>query len=128
MPKTKKITKAILKKREKKLKKREFREKLEKWKLAIIERDTKHCQKCGKMLIARRKQHPHHIISLQQVKRKYPELLEDLMNGILLCGYCHKFSPDSPHQGGFEFTMWLMVNKPAQYNYLRDFIMYKKNG
>jgi hypothetical protein len=120
--KKKKLTKAVIKKREKRLAKRKFKEKIEKWKLAVIERDTKHCQKCGKMLIARRKQNPHHIISLQAVKRKYPELLENLMNGVLLCGYCHKFSPDSPHQGSMEFIFWFEKNKPEQYNYLKAFL------
>lgn len=114
----KKITKAILKKREKNKQKREFKEKLEEWKQAVIKRDKHTCQKCRKRILSRRKQHTHHIISLQNVKRKYPELLTDINNGILLCGYCHKFAPDSCHQGGFEFTLWLKKNKYKQFRYL----------
>jgi hypothetical protein len=41
-------------------------------------------------------------------------------NGILLCSYCHKFAPDSPHQGSLEFILWLMKNKKEQYDYLME--------
>lgn len=118
----KKITKAALLKREKRLRKREFNEKLKAWKLKVIERDNETCQRCGKDLSNFNK-HVHHIISLQAVKRKYPSLLEDINNGILLCGQCHKLNMDSPHQGGFEFTFWLEMNKCGQYDYLRKFLL-----
>jgi len=113
----KKITKKILKKREKRLAKRLFKEKLEIWKEKIIIRDEYKCQKCKHVLIAG-KRHVHHIIALQAVKRNYPELLEDINNGILLCGYCHKFSPSSPHQGGFAWCEWFKYTKKEQYEYL----------
>ena len=120
--KKKKITKAVLQKREKRLLKRELKNKLEKWKLAVVERDRGLCQKCLKSLPERKNQNVHHIISFQSIKRKFPQLLEDIMNGILLCSFCHKWANDSPHQGGFEFTFWLENNKPAQYLYLKDFL------
>lgn len=125
MPKKKRITKSILKKREKRKLKREFKEKLKLWKFQIRTRDDYECQKCKKILELK-KCHVHHIISLQAVKRKYPELLEDINNGILLCGYCHKFASDSPHQGGFEFTQWLKENKIEQYDYLTNIIYNKE--
>jgi len=111
--KKKKITKAKLKAREKRKVKREFKAKLESWKQAIILRDNNHCQMCGKDMTNFPK-HCHHIVSFQSVKRNHPKLLEDINNGILICGYCHKFAPNSPHQGGFEFTLWLIKNKTHQ--------------
>lgn len=122
----KKITKATLRKREKRLVKRIFREKLNKWKNEVITRDNVSCQRCGKNLNGFNlkgqeiRKHVHHIISLQSIKRKYPELLEDTENAILLCGFCHKFAPDSPHQGSFEFVRWLKNNKYTQYEYLMN--------
>jgi 5-methylcytosine-specific restriction endonuclease McrA len=117
MKKQKKITKAKLRKLERRKAKKEFKAKLQAWKYKIIDRDKFKCQKCNNLLLLSNK-HVHHIISLQAVKRKYPELLEDINNGVLLCGYCHKFAPDSAHQGSFEFVNWLKVNKPVQYEYL----------
>lgn len=118
----KKPTKALLKKRAKREAKRQFKQDLETWKNAVIIRDMGLCQFCLKELPIRKQQHPHHIISLQSVKRKHIALLKDINNGILLCGYCHKFAPYSPHQGGFEFVLWLKENKIWQYNYLKTII------
>lgn len=119
--KKKKITKAILKKREKRALKREFKSKLEKWKIICINRDKSRCQMCNRDLLNERK-NVHHIIALQAVKRKYPILLEDTMNGILLCSFCHKYAPDSPHQGSFEFVLFLERTRPEQYNYLKIYL------
>ena len=121
MSKKKKITKAILQKKEKRKLKREFKEKLNRWKEQVIIRDNNTCQRCFKDMTNFNK-HVHHIISFQAVKRKYPKLLENINNGILLCGQCHKFNSDSPHQGGFEFTLWFMKNKKNQYNYLKNYL------
>lgn len=118
------FTKSYLEKKEKRRLKREFKKELEAWKQDVINRDDYHCQKCKKFLLTQQK-HVHHIISLQSVKRKYSELLEDVNNGILLCSYCHKFAPDSAHQGGFEFILWLEKNKPEQYYYLKHFLINK---
>lgn len=120
------INKKILLKRERRRLKKEYKIKLENWKLKVIERDKSTCQCCNKFLEERRQMHVHHIISLQSVKRNYPELLEDIMNGILFCYYCHKASPKSPHQGCFEFMMWFKNNKQEQYNYLYYFLLSKK--
>jgi len=114
----KKISKKILRAREKRAVKRELKIKLNSWKERIILRDVT-CQRCLKDMTNFNK-HVHHIISFQSVKRKYPELLEDINNGILLCGQCHKFNSDSPHQGGFEFSVWLEKNRPEQYLYLKE--------
>lgn len=118
----KKITKKILKKRENKLKKRNIKNSIKEWKLQVIERDNWTCQKCLNKLESRKQCQPHHIISLLGVKRNYPQLLKDINNGILLCYFCHKASPSSPHQGALEFILWLEKNKPEQYKYLKDII------
>jgi 5-methylcytosine-specific restriction endonuclease McrA len=118
----KKITKAILQKREKRLEKREFKKRIDHWKSGIVERDRGLCQKCLKAVLDKKNQNIHHIISLQNVKRIFPALLDNINNGILLCSFCHKFAPDSPHQGGFEWSLWLEKNKPYQYDYIKKYI------
>jgi len=117
MSKPKKLTKAYLKKKEKRLNKRVFKEKLKLWRDKVIQRDKGYCQICNKPLLTQPK-NVHHIISLSSVKRKYPDLLENIDNGILLCSYDHKFAPNSPHQSGVEFGLWLQEHKPEQYNNL----------
>lgn len=125
MKKPKRILKSVLKKREKRKLKRDFKTKLEEWKKLVLIRDNYCCQKCKKNLLNQQK-NVHHIISLQSVKRKYPELLEDINNGITLCGYCHKFAPDSAHQGSMEFIQFFKENKFEQYDYLANIIYNKK--
>lgn len=113
-------------KRENRLRpKRELKQRIEAWKLKVIERDNWTEQMTGKKLLTRKECHPHHIISLQSVLRKYPELLDNINNGILLNYYTHKAAPNSPHQGGFEFVLWLEKNKPEQYNHLKEFLLIK---
>jgi hypothetical protein len=123
MAKKKKITKKILLAREKRKAKREFKEKLKHWKNRVLIRDNFTCQKCGrKFLNEKNRMHPHHIISLQAVKRKYLFLLTDIKNGICLCPYDHKWAPDSPHQGSMEFIFWLKNKFPSRYKYLSKVI------
>ncbi len=107
---------------------KEFNNKLKIWKLSIIERDGGICQRCNRNLNIIKengkfpKKNPHHIISFNSVKKYFPELIFDIKNGILLCARCHKGSPNSAHQSPLEFTLWLMKNKPEQYNYLIKFL------
>jgi 5-methylcytosine-specific restriction endonuclease McrA len=125
MKKPKKVTKAVIQKRYKKAQKRILKQTLEAWRQKVIARDLGTCQVCLKVL-SNQPKNVHHIISLQSVKRKYPILLSDVQNGILLCSFCHKFAPNSPHQSGFEFTMFLMKHKPEQYFYLLEFLKYNQ--
>jgi hypothetical protein len=107
---------------------KEFNYNLKIWKLSIISRDKGICQKCNRDLSIPREngklplKHPHHIISFNSVKKYLPQLVFDTKNGILLCARCHKDSPNSAHQSPLEFTLWLMKNKPEQYNYLVGFL------
>jgi hypothetical protein len=126
-----KQTKGYLKDQTKQKEKSEFNQKIKLWGKAVILRDNCFCQKCGKNLNELnikgkpRRKHPHHIISLESVKEKYPGLLEDINNGVLLCYKCHKSSPDSAHQGGFEFVNWLKEEKYEQYEYLMSYLGYE---
>lgn len=119
-------TKKEFEKKKKRIDKRLLKERIETWKLKVIERDKSICQKCGNFLPDRKHCHPHHILALQSVKRNYPELIDDINNGVLTCYFCHKIGPCSAHQGGFEFTFWLMQNKPEQYFYLLNYLNSKK--
>lgn len=39
-------------------------------------------------------------------------------NGVLLCSYHHKFSPDmSPHAAPLQFSEWLMKEHPDKYGW-----------
>lgn len=114
--------KADLYKKQNKIDKQQINARIKKWKDIIKQGHI--CEKCktdflilkanGKLKL----KHPHHIISEQAVRNKYPELIDDLMNGILLCSGCHKLFSDSAHEGALEFILFLMKNKPEQYSYL----------
>jgi len=118
----KKLTKKILKEREKRLQKRTIKEIISKWKLQVIERDDWICQKCGKRVENRKQGNPHHIITERACKRDYPELLSDINNGIFLCYYCHRRSESAAHVGALEFIRWFKINKYTQYEYLTTFL------
>jgi 5-methylcytosine-specific restriction endonuclease McrA len=111
----KKVTKAILKKREKRQAKREFREAWLKARCECLKRDNHECQICHHKFD---KTKPggtavHHIIP-----RQYKDLFLDLDNLITLCSSCHRWSKNSPHQNALWFTEWLKKNKPDQYAHL----------
>lgn len=115
----KKITKATLLKREKRLAKRLFREKLELVKEEVKQRDGYKCQLCGSDLKDSKHSQCHHILP----KCKHYELyLCDANNLILLCFSCHKMSPKAVHHNSFYFTNWLKKNRPEQFDYLYKII------
>lgn len=102
--------------RGKKSQKKQDKINLNNWKLLVKKRDEFFCQMCGKDLSnSPRSQHAHHILPNMY---KYKMYHTDIQNGILLCPYCHKFSPNSPHLNAFYFHEWMRVNKPTQYFYL----------
>lgn len=119
---SKKITKTKLKK----LEKREINKKFREWGRLVRERDGDRCAICslkngeqyinklGKVCIVRI--NAHHIIV-----REIKELRFDVMNGISLCSTHHEFSREiSPHSNAFPFFIWLMRNRPEQFEYLKD--------
>lgn len=111
-------------KRQNNIDKQQINKRIKIWKTLIKFNRGDFCEKCktdfrvpkanGKM----KTKHPHHIVSEKAVRNKYPELIDDLMNGILLCAGCHKLFSDSAHEGALEFILWLQINKPQQYAYL----------
>lgn len=117
--KKKKITKAILKKREKRKEKQEFKEAWQKARKECLERDNYKCQICSHKFDDTKPSGTavHHIIP-----RQYKELFLDLNNLITLCSRCHHWDKDSPHQNALWFAEWLKKNKPEQYNYLCSFL------
>jgi len=110
----KKILKSIIRKREKRKEKREFKERLAEWKKSIIRMDDFTCQIC-KNNIEGRSLHVHHILPN---KPKYKKFIMNKMNGILLCPYCHTLGPNAVHKNSLFFSFWLRKNRPQQYNYL----------
>jgi hypothetical protein len=98
-------------------KKKEEDNKLKDWKLKVKERDGYTCQLCNKYLKdgSPINIQPHHIVANT---KKFNFLSTDLNNGILLCSYCHNWSPEAPHHNVMYFTFWLMLNKREQYDYL----------
>lgn len=115
----KKVTKALLAKREKRKEKRELKEAWMKARSECLERDNHTCQICGYKFD---KTKPggtavHHI-----VPRQYKELFLELDNLITLCSRCHRWGKDSPHQNALWFAEWLKKNKPEQHLKLQNFL------
>lgn len=117
--KKKKITKAILKKRENRLVKREYKAKLDKWKKLVKEKDDFTCQICLKDLKDNpRNCHAHHILD----KKNFKQFSTDIKNGITLCYFCHKVGPNSPHMNALFFSDFLNKKRPEQYDYLMNLL------
>ena len=103
--------------------KRTAKQKYKEWADAIKERDNWTCQVCGTY---HKNSDPRAIQSAHILsKENYKELMLDENNGITLCFACHKNAKISSHLDGFVFSVWLAVHKPAQFNYLKDFLLYK---
>lgn len=114
-----KITKAILKKREKKAIKRTKKEELEAWKLKVKERDNYTCQICKKYLKDNPHNcHAHHILD----KKNYSQFKLDVNNGITLCYRDHKVGKLSPHLNALFFSDFLKLNFRDRYEYLQELL------
>tara|TARA_R110002126_G_scaffold110987_3_gene248762 strand:- start:907 stop:1305 length:399 start_codon:yes stop_codon:yes gene_type:complete len=58
----------------------------------------------------------HHLISRAKVFTRH-----ELINGVLLCSFHHKYSREcSPHMGPIGFADYLQHNEPAQYQWVLD--------
>lgn len=110
----KKITKALLKKRENRKLKRDYKQALKEFKEFCLLRDNYTCQVCRKsMKNDKSKCQVHHIIP-----KTYKEYSTDVNNGIVLCYRCHKADKNSAHQNSLFFSLWLEKNKEDIYYYL----------
>lgn len=112
MKKIKKITKAMIKKKEARLARIQFNKNDKIWKDSVRARDGNTCQVCKKALEGVNNQ-AHHIIP-----RQFHTLRHDLLNGINLCYYHHSIGKFSPHKNALWFVEWLKENKKEQYEYL----------
>lgn len=119
MKKKKKITKAELKRKEKKKARAQYNKDLLDWKIVIKERDNYTCQICKNNVRNKKHNcHAHHILD----KKNYKGLSLDIINGITLCYRDHKVGKHSPHMNALWFYKWLKENKTEQFNYLIKYI------
>lgn len=103
----KKITKAKLKK----LEKRERNRKDKEWEVGVKSRDGYKCVICGETKLL----NAHHILPRELTKFRW-----DIENGISLCPSHHQFSRIiSAHSNSFVFYYWFMKNRFNQYQYIR---------
>jgi 5-methylcytosine-specific restriction endonuclease McrA len=120
--KKKKITKAMLKKKEKRrLRKKEKRrlrkedkQKFIEWRKKVLERDCHTCQISGKQTGGNL--HVHHILD----RKNFPQFRFEVMNGIALNFRNHKVGGLSPHMNSIYFSEWLKEHKPLQWNWAID--------
>ena len=112
------ISKATLKKQERRKLKKEAKEAYARWREMVIDHDNHSCQMCGKYF---KLIHVHHIIP-----RQYKELKTNIANGICLCARCHHWDKDAAHQNSISFSMWLEKNRPDQFHYLKNWLISKQ--
>ena len=58
----------------------------------------------------------HHILD----RTRYPEFKTDMLNGVCLCSFHHKFGKLSAHRNPLWFTDWLKTNKPLKYKWAME--------
>ena len=110
MTKPNKLTKTYLKKLERRVTKKAFKE----WALAVKERDGFKCTICGRTDYL----DSHHIIG-----RENKELRFNVDNGITLDKNHHRFSREiSPHKNPFVFFEWFREHRKEQYKKLLELI------
>jgi hypothetical protein len=78
----------------------------------LIHKTYSCCLVCG---TTTSKLEAHHLISRAKVLTRHnPE------NGVLLCSFHHKFSPDlSPHAAPLQFSEWLQEKHPDKYEWFQ---------
>lgn len=127
MKKIKKITKKEIKRQARISKRKQLQE----WSSFVRKRDNNFCQICGikdKELTKNGKPavlNSHHVLAKEGF---YSFLMFDVGNGILICQNCHRFSRVcSAHRQEFAFFIWLMSNKPEQFEYLKSKLIQNNN-
>lgn len=112
----KKITKAILKKREERLIKKQNKLKWKDLQQQLLKRDDYRCVFCGKLVNLK------HFQSCHIIPEEFIETRYDLNNLLLACFYHHKVGKYSMHNHPLWFTLWLQKNRPEKYEYLIKYI------
>ena len=109
----KKLTKKQIKRAEKRAINKQFKE----WSHTVKVRDGFKCVVCE----SNQYLNSHHLIS-----RKNKELRFDIDNGLTLCAKHHLFDMEiSAHKNSFPLIIWLMINRPEQFNKLKNYILNK---
>lgn len=108
----KKITKALLKKREKRRLNKESKIKKKQLVENMFKRDKGACVFCKK------KVNEKHYQTCHIIPEEFEELRYDINNVLLGCFYHHKVGKFSMHNHPLWFVEWLRVNRPKQYKYL----------
>ena len=81
------------------------------WANAVKDRDGRKCVICGDT----ERLNAHHIIVRENHETKL-----DVMNGLSLCPTHHFFNRQiSAHNNPFGLVLWLQINRPEQYEYLK---------
>ena len=106
----KKITKAILQKREKRKNKRELKQKWNLLRKEVIELQNNKCFLCKKY---NSKLNIHHIID-----RRIKETAYDKLNLVGSCPMCHRLSPLAVHQTSIYFSEMLRIADNERFYYL----------
>ena len=82
------------------------------WAKAVKNEWAWKCAGCGRR---HGKLDAHHL-----VPRQYKRFTYDLRNGIALCPHCHRFDPDSAHEYGAAWKLWLKWHYPALHKWYAE--------
>ena len=90
------------------------------WSTKVLETAGRCCAICGLKTgdIVKgkvQKTDAHHIEDRRNHSLKF-----DILNGICLCVWHHKYSKNAAHQSVVFFSNWLQKNHPKQYQYILD--------
>jgi 5-methylcytosine-specific restriction endonuclease McrA len=111
-----KVTKKVLRVREKRKLKREAKELWIKLRQEVISEQGNRCYLCGKKISKKKnKIDVHHIID-----RRNKKLMYNKLNLVGLCKRCHRLSPLAVHQTAIYFSEILRTKEPERYSYLLE--------
>jgi 5-methylcytosine-specific restriction protein A len=108
----KSLTKKQILKREKRILKKELKNRWIKVRQEIKDKQNNKCYMCSKEAFGK-SAHIHHIID-----RRFLELFYNPLNLVLLCPRCHKLDRLSVHNSSIYFSEMLRLREPERYEYL----------
>ena len=120
MKKPKKITKAQIQKKERRLLRKEKKAQWEAVRQLVKDAQNNKCYMCNKEICGM-SSHVHHIID-----RRFKEMFFELNNLILLCPTCHKFGKLSVHNTAIYFSEILREREPERFAQLIKFLKNKE--
>ena len=84
------------------------------WSVLVRERADNKCEFCGKCNV---KIDAHHFLSKEI---KDCPLKFEILNGVAVCPFCHKFGIPSFHRDPVRTITWLQKERPERYNYVLE--------